>query len=458
MDLSILISNFIIQLKILINHKNDLMSLYLSISKSKEAGTLKFKLINYNKWLSKLNDIKNSNLDMQINDVKDIKSLKLTSGLEKKIINYYHNNKIDDIEETVSLINNIKTENGISDDKDNMISYNDNVNNVTNKVGKINISEIESIPKQLSEKKRPTDKKGGDIYDLQCVTGIGPSAAKKLVAKDITLELLIEDWNTYVKKDTNNSILMTSKMEPNPKYNQSQWNGIKDEKRHEIQLSYLKQKLTNDSKYLHLLNHHQLLGIKYFYDISQKIPREDIITADKILKNIASRINKDIIITICGSFRRGKDKSGDVDTLITHPDIKTIDDIDRCSHNILSILVKHLTNVNFLVDHLTDFGKTKYMGLCIIPSLNSKKVVARRIDIKFVPYNSYGAAVLYFTGSKNFNTAMRSHALSKGYTLNEYGLYKLVNGKKGDMVSCDTEKDIFKVLNYPYKEPTERNV
>ena len=129
MDLSILISNFIIQLKILINHKNDLMSLYLSISKSKEAGTLKFKLINYNKWLSKLNDIKNSNLDMQINDDKDIKSLKLTSGLEKKIINYYHNNKIDDIEETVSLINNIKTENGISDDKDNMIRYNDNVNN-----------------------------------------------------------------------------------------------------------------------------------------------------------------------------------------------------------------------------------------------------------------------------------------------------------------------------------------
>ena len=53
---------------------------------------------------------------------------------------------------------------------------------------------------------------------------------------------------------------------------------------------------------------------------------------------------------------------------------------------------------------------------------------------------------------------MRSHALHKGYTLSEYGLFKLVNGKKGEQVSCPTEKDIFKVLDYQYSEPIDRDI
>ena len=58
---------------------------------------------------------------------------------------------------------------------------------------------------------------------------------------------------------------------------------------------------------------------------------------------------------------------------------------------------------------------------------------------------------------------MRQYALKQGYSLNEYGLYKLEKGEngkmqKGEMVLTKTERELFDYLKYPYKEPTERNV
>ena len=78
----------------------------------------------------------------------------------------------------------------------------------------------------------------------------------------------------------------------------------------------------------------------------------------------------------------------------------------------------------------------KFNGFCVIPK---KTPVARRIDIRFIPYDSYGAAILYFTGSKTFNTQMRAFALGKGYSLNEYGLKKL---KDDILIPCKTEEEV----------------
>ncbi|NDB83487.1 MAG: hypothetical protein EB127_12285 [Alphaproteobacteria bacterium] len=88
------------------------------------------------------------------------------------------------------------------------------------------------------------------------------------------------------------------------------------------------------------------------------------------------------------------------------------------------------------------------MGFCMIKQQGKKTNTARRIDIRFIPYNSYGAAILYFTGSKNFNTQMRSWALGRGYSLNEYGLK---NTKDNTLIACKTEEEVFKILEYPYK-------
>ena len=212
----------------------------------------------------------------------------------------------------------------------------------------------------------------------------------------------------------------------------SRWEEMSEEKRHSYQMEMLKKKLEIKTKYLHKLNHHQLIGIKYFYDILQRIPRKEIEFTDKFLKRVIAKINNELVLTVCGSFRRGKTTSGDIDTLITHPNIKTEKDFNTSKLNILGTFVKQLEILGYLTDHLTDFGGTKYMGI----GLYSKKFkIARRIDVRFVPFNSYGAAVLYFTGSKEFNTNMRKHAIKKGYTLNEYGLYKK-DGKNKILVEC----------------------
>ena len=55
---------------------------------------------------------------------------------------------------------------------------------------------------------------------------------------------------------------------------------------------------------------------------------------------------------------------------------------------------------------------------------------ARRIDFMFTPKKEFAFAILYFTGSKEFNTVMRQRALDLGYSMNEHGFTKMVDGKK----------------------------
>ena len=81
----------------------------------------------------------------------------------------------------------------------------------------------------------------------------------------------------------------------------------------------------------------------------------------------------------------------------------------------------------------------------------------RRIDIRLFPNDQYYCAVLYFTGSNEFNQNMRSVALEKGFTLNEYTLRKLEPSGVGKALKITSEEDIFNILQMEYKSPEERN-
>ena len=63
-----------------------------------------------------------------------------------------------------------------------------------------------------------------------------------------------------------------------------------------------------------------------------------------------------------------------------------------------------------------------------------------QVDVRTLPPESYGAAMQYFTGSKNHNVTLRQRALKMGYTLNEYGLFRLENNKR---VAGTTEDEIY---------------
>ena len=429
---------------------------------NKDAQVNSFKVRSYYKWLVKLDELKvNDDYDIDNFTLAYMKKFKITTGLQSKMTEIFKTNSLTDLSENSNSSCNSSTGNSGSNGNS---SSNGNINSNTNGHN-IQPSAYDSsnsnnenkcltgLPKQLNNVSRPKDKRGSIIYDLRIVTGIGPKFAEKFADSGITLELLLLEWNDLVKEDSSNSTLMTSKLPIPSSYTKSDWDSLSEEKQHSIQIQNIQNKFQANSKYLCSLNHHQLLGIKYFYDILKRIPREEIISTEKFLNTIAKHINKKLVVKICGSYRRGREHSGDIDTLITHPDIKTKEDLDNCDINILQIFVKQLEIINYIIDHLTLFSKTKYMGI----SMHPKKKIARRIDIKFVPYNSFGSAILYFTGSKNFNEKMRGDAKRKGYTLNEYGLYKIANGKK-NLISCFNEKDIFDELNMEYVEPTKRDI
>lgn len=204
------------------------------------------------------------------------------------------------------------------------------------------------------------------------------------------------------------------------------------------------------------LPHQVKMGIKYHNVFKENIPRKEIFEVDKYLANKLLDIDPNLFGIVCGSYRRLKSHSNDIDMLITHPDVKTKKDIDT-HKNYLIEFINVLKKDKFLVDDMTDKDyKNKYMGFSQL-KINNKKYPIRRIDIRYIPYRSYYTALLYFTGSGEFNRKMRTIAEDLGYKLNEYGLYK-INPKtnKFKRMHINSEKDVFDILNMEYLPPKNR--
>lgn len=298
------------------------------------------------------------------------------------------------------------------------------------------LEEIKNDQDQILDMKPQLEK----MEDLERVTGIGPSKAKKLYQEGITLETLLEEYKKY-----------------------SEDNNLKN------------------APHLKSFTHHQLIGLKYFDKFEERIPHQEIKSLELLFQKYLIQFNSNLEATICGSYRRQEPTSGDIDILVTNKKDTILD------NTILIKLIAFLHDKDFLLDDLTTAGTTKYMGVCI---------GSRRIDIRLIARESYPAGLLYFTGSKDFNTRVRSKALKEGMTLEEYGLYKLkkvevvpkvkknkktetteatkaeetVENKeeskkptkikyktvKGDMIPVSSEKDILDKIGIEYLPPEKR--
>ena len=195
------------------------------------------------------------------------------------------------------------------------------------------------------------------------------------------------------------------------------------------------------------LNETQLKGLKYHEDIQKRIPYLEIYKHEKVLKKILNDIDSTAELIITGSFRRGKETSGDIDVLIKTPSVKNT-----------SIYEQFIEKLNelYMVETLSN-GKKKFMGICKLSNIIKEDInlPCRRIDIMFTRPQEYPFAILYFTGSKEFNVKMRGELLEKGLSLNEYGV-KNVETKKMVKHNCLTEEDVFKLLEYDYIHPQAR--
>ncbi len=195
-----------------------------------------------------------------------------------------------------------------------------------------------------------------------------------------------------------------------------------------------------------LLNDIQKVGLKYHSQIMQRIPRSEIEEYHTLFDNEFKKIAKsaDDKFEIVGSYRRGAETSGDIDVIITGK-----------TGQVYKQFVDQLIKMGIILEVLSR-GPSK--TLVITTLLPSSEHIARRVDFLFAPPDEFAFAILYFTGSKIFNTVMRQYGVNKGYTFNEHGIYLFQNKKKGPKVDkyFATEKDIFDFLGLQFKTPVER--
>ncbi len=185
------------------------------------------------------------------------------------------------------------------------------------------------------------------------------------------------------------------------------------------------------------LNKTQTIGLTYHDNIQTRIPREEMLEHEAVLKEVAVKAGCPVT-DIVGSFRRGRPDSGDIDMLLCSTDSKMLD-----------AMVETLTKGHYIREKLAH-GAHKFMGICKLG-----KLPFRRLDILLTPPEEYGYALLYFTGSQKFNILVRQHALTLGYTLNEHRLAP-IEAKAKPIPVLRTEAEILAFLGIKYVRPQDR--
>lgn len=185
------------------------------------------------------------------------------------------------------------------------------------------------------------------------------------------------------------------------------------------------------------LTANQIVGLKYYDDLLEPIPREYIRIFDGVLNYVLNETygKSSYKLEIAGSYRRGKETSGDIDCLITSNKL-TLKDI-----------IATLSSWNIVTDVLS-MRDEKFMGIAHCPSGSGTYI---RLDIEFVEKDEWWPALVYFTGSKGFNIIMRGEAKRLGFKLDQHGLFK--SGKK---IPIRSEADLFEKLNMNYLRPSQR--
>ena len=141
---------------------------------------------------------------------------------------------------------------------------------------------------------------------------------------------------------------------------------------------------------------------------------------------------------IAGSYRRGKETVGDLDILVESADPKEVMDRLATFAGIEQVLGR---------------GETK---------MSVRLATALQVDLRIVPAESFGAALQYFTGSKDHNVVLRGLAKDRGLKINEYGVFRVGGDAEaagptaGEYVAGRTEEEVYATLDLPTFPPELR--
>ncbi len=136
-------------------------------------------------------------------------------------------------------------------------------------------------------------------------------------------------------------------------------------------------------------------------------------------------------LEFAGSYRRGRETVGDLDVLVVSRDVGQVMDRFGAFPGVTDVLLR---------------GDTK---------MSIRLGTGLQIDLRIVPPESFGAALQYFTGSKEHNVVLRGRAKQRGLKINEYGVYR-VDGDKETYVAGASEEDVYAAMDLPCFPPELR--
>lgn len=135
-------------------------------------------------------------------------------------------------------------------------------------------------------------------------------------------------------------------------------------------------------------------------------------------------------LEFAGSYRRCKETVGDIDILVVSADHESVMNQLETFPGLVSVLARGETKMSVRVDEQF------------------------QVDLRVVPNDSFGAALQYFTGSKEHNVAIRGRARKMGMTVNEYGVAKLESPER--LIAGKSEQDVYEVLGLQWISPELR--
>ena len=152
--------------------------------------------------------------------------------------------------------------------------------------------------------------------------------------------------------------------------------------------------------------------------------------AAAIAERLRNELMKDpnvIRCSVAGSIRRGRSTVGDIDLVVVSNDASAVASSFLARPDIALVYAKGPHRVSVALESSID------------------------ADLRIIPPECFGSALLYFTGSRAHTLALRQLALAQGLRLNEYGLFR-----GNERIAGKTEEEVYAALSLPYVQPDER--
>ena len=172
-----------------------------------------------------------------------------------------------------------------------------------------------------------------------------------------------------------------------------------------------------------------LRGIKNYTAQEDRIMVDQALeSAERIIASLTETCSFDEI-AYAGSLRRMRETIGDLDILVAAADAEPVMEAFASMPRVARVVAK---------------GATK-------TTIETRRGL--QVDLRVVPHEAWGAALIYFTGSKAHNIRVREIAVKKGLKLSEYGLF---HAKDGSIIAARTEEEVYSALGLPWIPPTMR--